>query len=64
MKHIVDDNEVLDFIAVLVNNISTRKLNDINLHITNISTGEDCGTLKEYIVERVKTLLGVEIRFD
>lgn len=56
------DIEIIRFITVLVENIPTRKLNDERLHII-CGNGKDCGTLKEYIAERMKTLLGATVVF-
>ena len=53
------DEEIMRFIYTLMNNISSRKLNDERLHILNLKTRKDCGNLKEYISERMKALFGV-----
>lgn len=58
------DDELVYFVSTLIASIPRRKLKDNNLHVLDPKTGKDVGTLKEYIVERVKTLLGVELRFD
>lgn len=57
------DEEIMRFIYELVGNIPTRKLNDERLHIQDLKTGKDCGTLKEYISERMKTLFGVIVEY-
>lgn len=48
----------------LIASIPYRRLKDKNLHIISPKTKKDMGTLKEYIVERSKALLGVDIVFD
>ena len=53
------DEEIIGFISTLIGNIPTRKLNDERMHIMDLETGKDCGTLKEYISERMKALFGV-----
>ena len=52
------DKEIIGFISTLIGSIPTRKLNDERLHII-CGNGKDCGNLKEYISERMKTLFGV-----
>lgn len=47
------------FIYTLMNNIPDRILNDKRLTIYDLKTCKDCGNLKEYISERMKTLFGV-----
>lgn len=54
------DDEIMRFIYTLASNIPTRKLNDERLHII-CGNGKDCGTLKEYICERMKALFGVTV---
>ena len=56
------DIEIIKFIYVLVDNISDKKLNDERMHII-CGNGKDCGTLKEYICERMETLLGASVVF-
>jgi transcriptional regulator with XRE-family HTH domain len=56
------DIEIIRFITVLVENIPTKKLNDERLHII-CGNGKDCGNLKEYICERMETLLGASVVF-
>lgn len=57
------DEETMRFIHTLMDNIPDRKLNDERLHIQDLKTGKDCGTLKEYISERMKTLFGVIVEY-
>lgn len=57
------DDEIIEFICTLVRNIPSRKLNDKNMHVIDTRTGEDYGTLKEYISERMKTLFDANIAF-
>lgn len=57
------DDEIMRFIYTLASNIPTRKLNDERMHIWDLGTGKDCGTLKEYISERMKTLFGVVVEY-
>lgn len=57
------DIEIIKFIYVLVDNISDKKLNDERMHIWDMKTNKNCGTLKEYIVERMETLLGARVVF-
>lgn len=57
------DEEIMRFIHTLMDNIPDRKLNDERLHIQDLKTGKDCGTLKEYISERMKTLFGVIVEY-
>ena len=52
------DKEIIGFISTLIGSIPTRKLNDERLHII-CGNGKDCGNLKDYISERMKTLFGV-----
>ena len=51
------DEETIGFISTLIGNIPTSKLNDERLHII-CGNGKDCGTLREYICERMNTLFG------
>ena len=51
------DEEIIGFISTLIGNIPTRKLNDERLHII-CGNGKDCGTLREYICERMNALFG------
>lgn len=55
------DEEIMRFIYTLASNIPTRKFNDERMHIWDIN--KDCGTLKEYISERMKTLFGVAVEY-
>lgn len=57
------DIEIIKFIYVLVDNISDKKLNDERMHIWDMKNNKNCGTLKEYIVERMETLLGARVVF-
>lgn len=57
------DIEIIKFIYVLVDNISDKKLNDERMHIWDMKNNKNCGTLKEYICERMKTLLGASVVF-
>lgn len=57
------DIEIIKFICVLVDNISDKKLNDERMHIWDMKNNKNCGTLKEYICERMKTLLGASVVF-
>lgn len=52
------DKEIIEFISTLTGIIPTRKPNDERLHII-CGNGKNCGTLKEYISERMKDLFGV-----
>ena len=69
LKRVLDEDEnnrdieIIKFIYVLVDNISDKKLNDERMHIWDMKTNKNCGTLKEYIVERMKTLLGASVVF-
>lgn len=68
LKRVLDEDEnnrdieIIKFIYVLIDNISDRKLNDERMHII-CGNGKDCGTLKEYICERMETLLGASVVF-
>ena len=68
LKRVLDEDEnnrdieIIKFIYVLINNISDKKLNDERMHII-CGNGKDCGNLKEYICERMKTLLGASVVF-
>ena len=57
------DEEIMRFIYTLMDNIPTKKFNDERMHIMDLETGKDCGTLKEYISERMKTLFGVVVEY-
>ena len=57
------DEEIMRFIHTLMDNIPWNKSNDERLHIQDLKTGKDCGTLKEYISERMKTLFGVTVEY-
>lgn len=57
------DIEIIRFITVLEENIPTKKLNDERMHIWDMKNNKNCGTLKEYICERMKTLLGASVVF-
>lgn len=57
------DIEIIIFIYVLIDNISDKKLNDERMHVWDMKINKNCGTLKEYIVERMKTLLGASVVF-
>lgn len=57
------DEEIMRFIHTLMNNIPWNKFNDERLHIQDLKTGKDCGTLKEYISERMKALFGVIVEY-
>ena len=56
------DEEIMRFIGTLIGSIPTRKLNDERLHII-CGNGKDCGTLNEYIRERMKALFGVIVEY-
>lgn len=56
------DEEIIGFISTLIGSIHIRKLSDERLHII-CGNGKNCGTLKEYICERMKTLLGASVVF-
>ena len=68
LKRVLDEDEnnrdieIIKFIYVLIDNISDKKLNDERMHII-CGNGKDCGNLKEYICERMKTLLGASVVF-
>lgn len=53
------DIEIMRFIHTLMNNIPDRILNDKELKIYDLKTMRNCGTLKEYICERMNALFGV-----
>lgn len=57
------DEEIMRFIHTLMDNIPWNKFNDERLHIQDLKTGKDCGTLKEYISERMKALFGVIVEY-
>lgn len=57
------DEEIMRFIYILMKNIPTKKFNDERLHILDLKTGKNCGTLKEYIGERMKALFGVTVEY-
>lgn len=57
------DIEIIRFIYVLIDNISDKKLNDERMHVWDMKANKNCGTLKEYIVERMETLLGASVVF-
>lgn len=57
------DEEIMRFIHTLMNNIPDRILNDKGLKIYDLKTGKNCGTLKEYIRERMKALFGVIVEW-
>ena len=69
LKRVLDEDEnnrdieIIKFIYVLVDNISDKKLNDERMHIWDMKINKNCGTLKEYICERMKTLLGASVVF-
>lgn len=52
------DEEIIGFISTLIGSIPIRKLSDERLHVI-CGNGKDCGTLKEYICERMNALFGV-----
>lgn len=68
LKRVLDEDEnnrdieIIKFIYVLIDNISDKKLNDERMHII-CGNGKDCGNLKEYICERMETLLGASVVF-
>lgn len=55
------DEEIMRFIHTLMNNIPAKKFNDERMHIWDMRTDKDCGTLREYIAERMKALFGVVV---
>lgn len=57
------DDEIMRFIYTLASNIPARKLDDKGLHIMDLKTGKDCGTLKEYISVKMKALFGVVVEY-
>ncbi|MBS4971649.1 MAG: helix-turn-helix transcriptional regulator [Lacticaseibacillus rhamnosus] len=57
------DEEIMRFIHTLMDNIPWSKFNDERMHIWDMKTRKDCGTLKEYIGERMKTLFGVTVEY-
>lgn len=57
------DEEIMRFIHTLMDNISTKKFNDERMHIWDMRTDKDCGTLREYIAERMKTLFDVTVEY-
>lgn len=57
------DEEIMRFIHTLMDNIPWNKLNDERIHIWDMKNDKDCGTLKEYINERMKTLFGVIVKY-
>lgn len=69
LKRVLDEDEnnrdieIIKFIYVLIDNISDKKLNDERMHIWDMKNNKNCGTLKEYICERMKTLLGASVVF-
>lgn len=60
----VSIDSYLFYKEVEIASIPYRRLKDKNLHIISPKTKKDMGTLKEYIVERSKALLGIDIVFD
>lgn len=57
------DEEIMRFIYTLMNNIPWNKFNNERIHIWDVKNDKDCGTLKEYISERMKTLFGVIVEY-
>nr|DAD87825.1 MAG TPA: helix-turn-helix domain protein [Siphoviridae sp. ct43U4] len=57
------DEEIMRFIHTLMDNIPWSKFNDERMHIWDMKTRKDCGTLKEYIGERMKALFGVTVEY-
>lgn len=57
------DEEIMRFIYTLMDNIPTKKFNDERMHIWDMRTNKDCGTLREYIAERMKTLFDVIVEY-
>lgn len=57
------DEEIMRFIYILMSNIPTRKLNDERMHVWDMKENKDCGTLKEYIGERMMALFGVTVEY-
>ena len=58
------DDEIMRFIYTLTSNIPARKLDDERMHVWDLDINKDCGTLKEYISERMKTLFGVDVEWE
>ena len=57
------DEEIMRFIHTLMDSIPTRKLNDERIHVWDMKNDKDCGTLKEYIGERMMALFGVTVEY-
>lgn len=53
------DIEIIKFIQVLIDNIPDKKFDDERAYKAN----KNCGTLKEYIKERMKTLFGAIVEY-
>ena len=58
------DKKAVGFIQFLINSISKRKLNDDQMEIMNMETGEEYGNLKEYITKKMKELFNVDIKWN
>ena len=58
------DKKAVGFIQFLINSISKRKLNDEQMEIMNMETGEEYGSLKEYITKKMKELFDVDIKWN
>lgn len=57
------DEEIMRLIYILMKNIPAKKFNDERMYILDSKTGNDCGTLKEYVNERMKALFGVIVEY-
>lgn len=57
------DEEIMRFIYILMKNIPAKKFNDERMYILDSKAGNDCGTLKEYVNERMKALFGVIVEY-
>lgn len=58
------DKKAVGFIQFLINSISKKKLNDEQMEIMNMETGEEYGSLKEYITKKMKELFDVDIKWN
>lgn len=60
----VDRNiEIIKFIQVLIDNIPDKKFDNERMHIWDMKANKNCGMLKEYIKERMKTLFGAIVEY-
>lgn len=63
MERIEKSEDIINFIVVLASFIPKRKWNDKEMHMTNLATGEDYGTLKEYFKTQMKELFDIEVEY-